>query len=110
MQSQAGDRRTQAEWFPDWLPASAAAPARNHTTTDYLLPEGRNSGNESYRLSDVSQGASSNGSKMNDVEAAEAAEQIPSALPEDELVIERNRDRAVKYVYDIRHVKLLALT
>jgi hypothetical protein len=27
-------------------------------------------------------------------------EQIPSALPEDELIIERNRDRAVKYAFD----------
>jgi hypothetical protein len=40
---------------------------------------------------------STSGDKIETFEEAEAAEQIPSALPDDELIIERNHDRAVKY-------------
>lgn len=106
MQSTRGDTRARADWFPDWFPDTAEpSTTRNNATTDYLLPDRPTSGVNSYRLSDVSHGASSGGSKMETVEEAEAAEQIPSALPDDELVIERNRDRAVKYVSQIfRHL------
>jgi hypothetical protein len=45
----------------------------------------------------VSHGASSNGSKIETVEEAHAAEENPSALRADELILESNRDRAVKY-------------
>jgi hypothetical protein len=46
----------------------------------------------------VSNGRSSISGKVQTVEEEEEAEQIPPALQDDELVIERNRDRAVKYV------------
>jgi hypothetical protein len=95
-------RPSEVDWFPDWMPTSAEpSNTRNHVPMDYLLPDHRASTSESYRLSDASHGASSNGSKMGTVEEAEAGAEeddgaIPSALPDDEWVIERNRDRAVK--------------
>jgi hypothetical protein len=78
-------RPSEADWFPDWMPTSAEpSNARNQVPTDYLLPDHRASTSESYRLSEAEAGAE-------DDDGA-----IPSALPDDELVIERNRDRAVK--------------
>jgi hypothetical protein len=67
-------------------------------TPDHLQPQSPASGFENHRLSNVSNGRSSISGKVQTVEEEEEAEQIPPALQDDELVIERNRDRAVKYV------------
>jgi hypothetical protein len=100
MESHPRNRNSQADWFPDWLSSNQAEPsARNHTTTTYLQPASPPSELDSFRLSNISNGASDS-SKVGTVEDAEAGEQIPSALPEDELIIERNRDRAVKYAIE----------
>jgi hypothetical protein len=75
------------DWLPDdWLPGSTQrTSARPNTTSEHLQPQNPAAGLESYS------------GKIETIEEAEAAEQIPSALPDDELIIERNRDRAVKY-------------
>lgn len=117
-------RPSEADWFPDWMPnVSAAEPSHtgSHLPADYHLPELSNtkthvpadhllypraSTTESHRLSDASHGASSSGDKMGTVEERAEEEDdgaIPTALDEDELVIERNRDRAVKYVSRINY-------
>lgn len=112
---QNSDRRTSdADFLPDWFPRTehtiprrpvpgeqhmseaSSSQNQNHVANEYLHPDRRTSAAvSSYRLSDVSHGASSSGSNMCAVEE-EGGDEIPSALPEDELVIERNRDRAVK--------------
>jgi hypothetical protein len=98
------ERESQTNWLPDWLPG---APATRTTTSmnapsSTLHPQSSNSALGTYRLSDVSTGASTSGSKIGTVEQAEAAENVPTALPSDELLIERNRDRAVKYAWSLR--------
>jgi hypothetical protein len=89
----------RSDWLPDdWLPGSTQrTSARPNTTSEHLQPQNPAAGLESYRLSNVSNGYSSTSGKIETIEEAEAAEQIPSALPDDELIIERNHDRAVKY-------------
>jgi hypothetical protein len=99
MQSSGGDRGSQPSWIPDWWQPAASAQSTNNTTaetSEHLRPQTSPFGFENYRLSDISHGPSSAGSKNETIEQAEAAEQIPSELPDDELVIERNLDRAVK--------------
>ena len=63
-----------------------------------LQPQSPVSAFDSNRPSDVSHEASTSGSRFETVEQVEDAEKVPTALPGDELLIERNRDRAVKYV------------
>jgi hypothetical protein len=94
-----GDRTSQPSWPPDWWHPPAAASTNNNATaetSEYLHPQASPLGSENFWLSNISHGPSSAGSKIEAVEQAEAAEQIPSELPDDELVIERNLDRAVK--------------
>jgi hypothetical protein len=98
MRSSLDDSAPQVDWRPDWLPSAQHSTARTSTTPEYLQPQSPASGFDSYRLSNVSNGRSSISGKIQTVEEEEEAEQIPSALPDDELVIERNRDRAVKHV------------
>lgn len=101
MQPLHGDRQSQVDWVPDWFPDTVdstttrtnAAPNRLQAETNHLQRD-----RQTIRLSDVSHGASSTGSKMEILEEAQAEEQIPSVLPGDELIMERDRDRAVKYV------------
>jgi hypothetical protein len=99
MRSSLDESAPQVDWRPDWLPSAQSTPstARVITTPEHLQPQSPASGFDSYRLSNVSNGRSSISGKVQTVEEEEEAEQIPSALPDDELVIERNRDRAVKY-------------
>lgn len=94
---------SQTDWFPDWLLPDSAhrAPSRTSTTNPpslFLQSQSPTSAFDSYRLSDVSNGASTSGSRIETAEQAEAAEKIPQTQDGDELLIERNRDRAVKYV------------
>jgi hypothetical protein len=94
MQASRSDRNSQVDWHPDWL---ASLTTRSNAAPEYLRPDPPISGFNGYHLSDVSHGASSNGSKIETVEEAHAAEENLSALQADELIIESNRDRAVKY-------------
>jgi hypothetical protein len=52
----------------------------------------------SIRLSDASYGPSSGGSKIEANEGLREDEQAPAATDADRVVIESNKDRAVKYV------------
>ncbi|KAF2027485.1 hypothetical protein EK21DRAFT_102555 [Setomelanomma holmii] len=87
MQASHDHRDSQFGWRPDWLPAPAGNTTRSHVALEYLQPEQPISGSNSYRLSDGSHGASSNG-KIETIEEGQAEEEIPSVLPADELVIE----------------------
>jgi hypothetical protein len=97
MQSSRADRGSQ-DWFPDWLPDSAHRTSiGTNTASEYLQPGHPASGFDNYRLSDVSNGPSSTSGKVETIEEHEAEDGIPSALPRDEVSLERDRDRAVKY-------------
>ncbi|KAH8702727.1 amino acid permease-domain-containing protein [Phaeosphaeriaceae sp. PMI808] len=99
------DRRSGADWIPDWMPETRAPAPRANAGSDFLL-----AGRDDVRLSDVSGGPSTNGSKFETMEEAQDAEQIPSALPDDELVIERNRDRAVNRRLGGIHIFMITIS
>jgi hypothetical protein len=80
-------------WVPDWASGPAErAPKRPSATPDYLQLD-----RTSIRLSEVSYGPSSAGSKIEANEGIESDERAPAATSDDVVVIESNRDRAVKY-------------
>lgn len=93
------ERKSQTEWFPDWLPGHATQGTTTSTKgpSSTLRPQSQVSAIDSNRPSDVSHGASTSGSRLETAGQVEDAEKVPTALPGDELLIERNRDRAVKY-------------
>jgi hypothetical protein len=101
MQSSHGDRQPRVDWVSDWFldtiesttTRTNAAPNRLQAETNHTQRD-----RQTVRLSDVSHGASSTDNEMQILEEAQAEEQIPSVLPGDELIMERDRDRAVKYV------------
>lgn len=97
MQPQQADSQPRADWFPDWMPNLTTSTARTNPTTHYLVP-----GGDANRLSNTSHDLSSKGSKFETMEEGQDADQIPPALPDDELVIERKHDRAVKYAFMIK--------
>lgn len=99
MEPSSGRRSSQNDWVPEWLLVPNQGPAtRTSAASAHVQPQISHPREEVYRLSDVSHAASSNGSNTQRNEDAEAAAQIPPAEPEDKLIIDRNRDRAVKYV------------
>jgi hypothetical protein len=92
------ERQSQTESFPDWIPGHATQGTTMSTKgpSSTLRPQSPVSAFDSNRPSDVSHGVSISGSRLDTAEQVEDAEKVPTALPGDELLIERNRDRAVK--------------
>jgi hypothetical protein len=101
MSSSHGNRMSQNDWLPDWLTSDSAhrATTSTHTNapTEHLQSQGPTTTFDSYRISGVSNGRSTSGSRIETVYEAEAGEKIPPVQAGDELLIERNRDRAVEY-------------
>jgi hypothetical protein len=101
MSSSHGNSMSQNDWFPDWFPSGSAHRATTSIHTDapseHLQPQSPTTAFDRYRLSHASNGPSTSGSGIETVEDAEARERIPQVQDGDELLIERNRDREVKY-------------
>jgi hypothetical protein len=97
MQRPRHDQDTNLSWIPDWVSGPAAlAPKSPSTTLDYLQLDRNN-----IRLSDVSHGLSSAGSKFEANEGSETDERAPAATDADRVVIDSDKDRRVKYVWEI---------
>lgn len=87
------------DWMPDWIHTGGSTQVSTNATDDHLDPNHRL---DHIRMSDISQGASSTASKIDTSQEFKAFDEVDTGhddltdLPEDVLVIERDRDRSVK--------------
>ncbi|KAH3913113.1 hypothetical protein HBI56_087620 [Parastagonospora nodorum] len=103
---------SQTERFPDLLPGHADPGTTTSTKGPFitLRPQSLASAFDSNRPSDVSHGASTSGSRLETAERVEDPEKVPTALPGDELLIERNRDRAVNRRLGGIHIFMITIS
>jgi hypothetical protein len=65
--------------------------------SNHLQPQNPTPAADNYALLNMNNGASTSGSRIETAEEVEARERIQLAKPEDEMVVEGDPDRAVKY-------------
>lgn len=94
MQRDHNDKATWIDWFPDW------APARQDTRTTLAAeptpPDPPNVNTNNIQLQEINHEDDGGDEGHMHMEDVEAPGENPTVLPHDTLVIERDRDKAVK--------------